>query len=658
MRCRTFARDAALEGPVFARAVTDAVGSVDGDGRTLDIRLVAWGEVAQTPQGPETFVRGAFANVDPSRVMLESGARGSPIGNGREHTGAIIVGAATAIEEREDGAYGTFRVARTAAGDELLELVRPPDGAAPILRDASVVFRPRPGGSRKRADGVIERTDADLFRVGVVERGAYRSAQVVAARSAGVEDPMLCQTCNTEHAADAACPTAARGATGETIPPIVMARVANIEAAVARVEATQARMEAAAAVPQGASDGPLASYDSLGAFARAAYDDRSALRAIGHGSGDMLARTIADQITTNNEGLIQPGWLTDVKRIVSLGRRAITAMGGPGDLPSSGMTVRWPFLASSNTVVGTQATQKTEITSARVDIDDGEASIITYAGGSDISYQLLERSSPSYYDAYQRIILSEWGKVTDAAFAAALEAASGTTTQVPRGILGSDIALANPSAASDDIIDTTPDHGLVAGDAVVFTALTGGTGLTAGRVYWVVPTSLGAKTFRVAERPGGSAVGFSTDITAGNVAKVTDTGTKFRVSLFDASVSIEDATGQPASVVLASTDIFLMLAGMSGFVNPTPAGNPSNADGTAQASTLVMESSGLNIVRTPGVSAGKYVVSNPLAARFLEDGPKWATAEDVHLLGRDVAVYSYGATAVYVPAGIVEVTLV
>lgn len=86
------------------------------------------------------------------------------------------------------------------------------------------------------------------------------------------------------------------------------------------------------------------------------------------------------------------------------------------------------------------------------------------------------------------------------------------------GDLGDAITLAT-SAASDDIIDTSAAHGLVAGDAVVFTALTGGTGLTVGQVYYVVATSLGSTTFRVATTPGGSAIGFSADITAGTARK-------------------------------------------------------------------------------------------------------------------------------------------
>jgi hypothetical protein len=40
-----------------------------------------------------------------------------------------------------------------------------------------------------------------------------------------------------------------------------------------------------------------------------------------------------------------------------------------------------------------------------------------------------------------------------------------------------------------------------------------------GRQYFVVATSLGAQTFRFATTPGGAAVDFSADITAGTVQK-------------------------------------------------------------------------------------------------------------------------------------------
>jgi hypothetical protein len=94
----------------------------------------------------------------------------------------------------------------------------------------------------------------------------------------------------------------------------------------------------------------------------------------------------------------------------------------------------------------------------------------------------------------------------------------------------STITLAT-SAAADDIIDTAAAHGFVAGQAIRFATLTGGTGLTAGTTYYVISANLAAQTFQVATTPGGSAVNFSADITAGTVAK---TGTFVRaVRLID-----------------------------------------------------------------------------------------------------------------------------
>lgn len=88
--------------------------------------------------------------------------------------------------------------------------------------------------------------------------------------------------------------------------------------------------------------------------------------------------------------------------------------------------------------------------------------------------------------------------------------------------VGPDVALANPSAATDDIIDTTGAHGFAINDKVKFTALAGGAGLVVGTTYYVVSTSLGSTTFRVAAAAGGAAIDFTTNITAGNVVKVSD----------------------------------------------------------------------------------------------------------------------------------------
>jgi hypothetical protein len=76
--------------------------------------------------------------------------------------------------------------------------------------------------------------------------------------------------------------------------------------------------------------------------------------------------------------------------------------------------------------------------------------------------------------------------------------------------------------------------------------------------------------------------------------------------------------------------------------------------GTAEASTLRVIVAGLPLIHARGLTTGNVVVSNRNAAAWLEDGPFSATAETPTKLGRDVAWYSFGTTAAFVPAGIVK----
>jgi hypothetical protein len=75
------------------------------------------------------------------------------------------------------------------------------------------------------------------------------------------------------------------------------------------------------------------------------------------------------------------------------------------------------------------------------------------------------------------------------------------------------------SSAGDDIIDTVGAHGLVVGDKLEFTALTGGAGLSLTPTYYAadVPSST---SLRVAATKGGVALGFTTNITAGSLRKL------------------------------------------------------------------------------------------------------------------------------------------
>lgn len=83
--------------------------------------------------------------------------------------------------------------------------------------------------------------------------------------------------------------------------------------------------------------------------------------------------------------------------------------------------------------------------------------------------------------------------------------AVGWTEQSTSGLL-------NPTGANATDIFTSANHGLVAGDSVYFSALTGGTGLTVGTTYYVITVT--TNTFQLSDTFDGSAVNFTTDVTA------------------------------------------------------------------------------------------------------------------------------------------------
>lgn len=73
--------------------------------------------------------------------------------------------------------------------------------------------------------------------------------------------------------------------------------------------------------------------------------------------------------------------------------------------------------------------------------------------------------------------------------------------------------------AATEII-TVPGSAFIDGNALTFTSLTGGAGLVTGTKYYVIGAS--AATFQLATSQGGTAINFTTNITAATVLVQTD----------------------------------------------------------------------------------------------------------------------------------------
>lgn len=96
-----------------------------------------------------------------------------------------------------------------------------------------------------------------------------------------------------------------------------------------------------------------------------------------------------------------------------------------------------------------------------------------------------------------------------------LAAAKGTNPTTPITHVGAATKSADVTGvtgtASTDLINKTA-HGLANGTIVTFTGLTGGLNIVAGRIYFVISTL--TNTFQISTAPGGTAVDFTTDLTA------------------------------------------------------------------------------------------------------------------------------------------------
>jgi hypothetical protein len=362
-------------GPILVRESAELI---HGDGRTVVVQLARWGEPRLVSDGGAAY-REAFDSIKlADRVAVVDRHNGQTIGH-------ADVSSYRALPEPTIDLH----IAETTAGNDTLALIR--NGT---LDSVSVEFHPR--RTDKIVDGVLRRVDALVSGIAFAFRPAH-TAPILATREHKENQDMTTDT-DTAGAPVAVTP-ADLDAFGDTL--------------------KRDMIEQFSIVGRAEQPDPYSSirrFRNLAEFAVAAFDDPTL-------DPRILNRALADQITSANPGVVPPAWLTTVFGIISRGRPTISAF-GVENLPPSGMEVDWPYFDGDfSALVGEQLTEKSEITSVVVNVEKGSAPLKTYAGGSDVSMQLVRRSSPSYLQAYQQIMSIGYAATTDAAVIAAAMAA-------------------------------------------------------------------------------------------------------------------------------------------------------------------------------------------------------------------------------------------
>ena len=446
--------------------------TADASERTISGKIVPFnGEVGNTSAGAVVFERGAINIADSSKVKLLL-----------EHDPKQPIGRAQFFNETEDGIFASFKISKSSRGtDALIE-------ASEELRtglSVGVMVN-----AAKPKNGVLYVSSADLLEVSLVQAAAFKSAAVTdiaASSDEAVEEtlPTESETATVEETTSAV----------EATPTVEAAAVEAARPAVTAMAYTKPRIEVTAG-------------KYVENTIRASLGDESARQYI----------AAADN-TTDNAGLVPTRQLSEIINPLSTTIRPSIDAISRGVLPDAGMTFEIPRITAVPTVA--VAAEDAAFSDTDQNANFLSVSVAKYAGQQTFSVELLDRTSPAFFDELVRNMAAAYAKSTNAAVNAALIAGAtldGTTVAayptaaellgiVARGsasVYGATAGLPNPFARNM-IVSTgqwsnimslndagrpiyTASQPMNAGGQVAPTSLTGN---VAGLNLYVDPTNAG-----------------------------------------------------------------------------------------------------------------------------------------------------------------------
>jgi HK97 family phage prohead protease len=345
--------------------------AADSESRTISGRIVTFDEVANTSAGRTIFAKGS---IQPTNVKLNL-----------EHDRTRPIGRTLSMTETEDGSGidAVFKIANTSAGSDAIE------EAMSGLRDGFSVGVNV--DEYDTVDGAMVIKSSDLIEVSLVTEPAVKSAKVAdVAASEGEEtkensggDKPAEETTDKEGETQVENQTVEAPTVTETVE-----ASQKVEASARPAFYTKPRID-------------INPVKYLEQTVRASLGDEDA----------RLYVKAADN-TTDNAGLIPTRQMTEVVNgLSSLVRPTIDAI-SRGTLPDAGMTFEIPKITQAPTVAVTAeeaAPSETDQNSAFVTVN-----VQKFAGQQTFSLELLDRSSPLFFEELMKTMAAAYAKATDA----------------------------------------------------------------------------------------------------------------------------------------------------------------------------------------------------------------------------------------------------
>jgi phage head maturation protease len=360
--------------------------AADSNSRTITGRIVTFEETGNASIGKVQFAKGS---IEPTAVLLNL-----------EHDRTRRIGKTLSIQSSDAGIDATFKIANTTAGtDALVE-------AAEGLRDGfSVEVYFDEYDTLK--DGTVRILKGELTGVALTSEPAIRSARVAeVAATEGDENEVSDSTVEQE-----VTPTTEGDEVENTV---------TDASAVETVEAAQSITATAKPAVGGSFTRPRLE------FTAAKYLENTIRASMGDESARQYVAAADD--TTDNAGLVPTRQLTEViNGLANTTRSNIDAI-SRGVLPDAGMSFEIPKITTMPTVAATSEAgtpSETDQAAAFVTVN-----VAKYAGQQTFSVELLDRTSPLFFNELLSNMAAAYAKATDTAVNAALisgATADGTT---------------------------------------------------------------------------------------------------------------------------------------------------------------------------------------------------------------------------------------
>jgi HK97 family phage prohead protease len=367
--------------------------AADSNARTISGRIVTFDEVALTSAG-RTIFRAGSVPMTPVKLNLE-------------HDMTRPIGRTLSMDEVYEkdkliGINATFKIANTTSGNDALE------EAMAGLRDGFSVGVAV--DDYETEDGAMIIIASELIEVSLVTEPAVRSARV--ADVAASEDK---EDSEAEDASDV--PT--NPTEGEQV------EDTTVQDAPAAQETVEASLKIEASSRPAFYAKPRLDPSPI------KYLENTVRAALGDEDARLYVAAAAD--TTDNAGLVPTRQLTTViNGLTNTFRPSIEAISS-GVLPDAGMSFELPKITVVPTVADTaegNAPSETDQNAAFV-----TATVKKYAGQQTFSVELLDRTSPAFFEELMRTLSGAYAKATNAAVNNALIAGatldSTTTTTYP-----------------------------------------------------------------------------------------------------------------------------------------------------------------------------------------------------------------------------------